>query len=86
MFYLGKRYTAMTVPSGNQNQQVFLAIMRFPRWGLIIKNVMVGLRITTFGTIVSPLVFSQSKDITITNDYYSLIEFCPILRGLNHIH
>jgi 6-phosphogluconolactonase/glucosamine-6-phosphate isomerase/deaminase len=28
-------------------------------------------------------VFSQSKDITITNDYYSLIEFCPILRGLN---
>lgn len=30
-------------------------------------------------------MFSQSKDITITNDYYSLIEFCPILRGLNHI-
>ena len=29
-------------------------------------------------------MFSQSKDITITNDYYSLIEFCPILRGLNH--
>jgi hypothetical protein len=61
MFYLGKRYTAMTVPSGNQNQQVFLAIMRFPRWGLSIKNVMVGLRITTFGSIVTVGVLAEQR-------------------------
>ena len=51
----------MTVPSGNQNQQVFLAIMRFPRWGLSIKNVMVGLRITTFGTIVTVGVLAEQR-------------------------